>query len=114
MVTLIKLSGSTNGKRILIASGSPSATTVHTAQAGTGYYDQIFVYCYSNHTANLDLTILYGSGSVADTIIQTIPPKQGRYLILDGTLLNNGLSVTAYTTVANVMTLDGYVFSHSA
>lgn len=105
-----KLSGSTNGKGIKIVATATLGTTVHTAVSGTSSFDEIWLYAYNGHTADVVLTIQWGEATVPDgnTII-TIPFKQGRFLVIDGRLLNNSLVVTAFASVANVIVLDGFV-----
>lgn len=113
MVSLLNLSSSINGKLINVPSGSAAAVNIHKAQAGTTYFDQIFLYACNNNNVNSDLFVLYGSGSISDTIQTTIPSKSGRYMVLDGTVLQNSLQITAYSSTGS-LSVDGYVFVHSA
>lgn len=109
-VTKNKLSGSTNGKGIKVVATATLGTTIHTAVAGTSSFDEIWLYAYNGHTADVVLTLEWGEATVPDgnTII-TIPFKQGRFLIVDGRLLNNTLVVTAFASTANVIIIDGFV-----
>ena len=108
--TKIKLSGSTNGKGIKIVATATLGTTIHTAVVGTSSYDEVWLYAYNGHTADVILTLEWGEATVPDgnTII-TIPFKQGRFLIVDGRLLNNSLVITGFASVANVIVIDGFV-----
>ena len=105
------LSGSTNGRSIkIVPTVVGSAATIHTSVSGTTSFDEIYIYAYNHHTIPVDLTICFGGTSVPDdyqTI--TIPNKAGRYLVIDGRLLQNSLIVKAFASVANVVTLDGFV-----
>lgn len=110
VVTKAKLSASTNGKGVKVVATGTTGTTIHTAVSGTSSYDEIWLYAYNGHTADVVLTIEWGETTVPDgNIIVTIPFKQGRYLVVDGRLLNNGLLVTAFAGIANVIILDGFV-----
>lgn len=110
VITKNKLSASTNGKGIKIVATSTIGTTLHTAVSGTSSFDEIWLWFYNGHTANVTLTIEWGEATVPDgnTIID-IPFKQGRFLIVDGRLLNNSLVVTAFASVANVIICDGFI-----
>lgn len=108
--TKLKLSGSTNGKGIKVVATATLGTTIHTAVAGTSSLDEVYLYAYNGHTADVVLTLEWGEATVPDgNIIVTIPFKQGRFLIVDGRLLNNSLVITAFASVANVIVIDGFV-----
>lgn len=109
-VTKQLLSGSTNGKGIKLAATSSPGTTIHTAVSGTSSLDEIWLYAYNSHTADVVLTIEWGEATAPDgnTII-TIPFKQGRFLVIDGRLLQNSLVVKAFAGTTNVIIIDGFV-----
>lgn len=110
VVTKDKLSGSTNGKGIKVVATATLGTTIHAAVSGTSSFDEVWIYAYNGHTADVILTVEFGEATVPDgNIIITIPFKQGRILVLDGRLLNNSLNVTAFASVANVIVIDGFV-----
>ena len=106
-----KLSGSTNGKGIVVAASASTGTTIHTAVSGTSSFDEIWLYATNNHTASVLMNIEWGeAGSSPTTNTQiTIPPKAGRFLICDGRLLNNSLLVTIFAGTTNVIVIDGFV-----
>lgn len=109
-VTKNKLSSSTNGKGVKVVATATLGTTIHTAVAGTSSLDEIWLYAYNGHTADVVLTIEWGEATVPDgNIVITIPFKQGRYLVVDGRLLNNTLVVSAFASVASVIIIDGFV-----
>jgi hypothetical protein len=113
-----KLSGSTDGKAIKLtqtaSNSSPAPETIHTAVAGTtpGTYDEIWLWAYNGHTADVELTIEFGGASVPDqNIVVTIPYKAGLVPVVPGFILQNELVVKAFAAVANVVTLNGFVHS---
>ncbi|MBE3142098.1 MAG: hypothetical protein IMZ53_16110 [Thermoplasmata archaeon] len=109
-----KLSGSTDGKPIKVAATATLGTTIHTAVVGTtaGTYDEIWLWAYNGHTANVVLTIEFGGAGVPDqNIVITIPFKEGLYAIVPGLILQNGMVVTAFAGTTNVITVSGYVNS---
>lgn len=44
-----------------------------------------------------------------DNIILNIPFKAGRFLVVDGALLNNATVVRAFASVANVVVITGFI-----
>jgi len=106
----LKLSGSTDGLGIKVSATATLGTTIHTAVTGTTDFDEIYLYAYNGHTADVVLTVEFGGATVPDnTIVQTIPFKEGRYIVLDGQLLQNTKVVTAFAATTDVIVLYGYV-----
>ena len=109
-----KLSGSTDGKMIKVAATSSSGTTIHTAVAGTtaGTFDEIWLYATNNHTADVSIVIQFGGTTDPDDYIRmSIPYQQGLYFIIPGFILQNGAVVRVYASVANVISIGGWVNS---
>lgn len=107
-----KLSGSTDGKPIKVVATATLGTTIHTAKAGqvAGAFDEIWIWAYNGHTAAVVLTIEYGGATVPDqNIIIPLASKSGEILVIPGFLLQNSLVVTAFASVANVVTLTGHI-----
>lgn len=107
-----KFSGSTDGKAIKITTTATPGDTIHTSVAGTtsGTYDEIWLWAYNGHTADVVLTIEFGGTTVPDqNIVITVPYKSGLIPILPGIILQNGLVVKAFASVANACTVIGYV-----
>ncbi len=108
--TKVLLSGSTNGKGIKITQTATAGDTIHTAVSGTSSMDEIYLYAYNSHSADVVLTIEFGEATVPDGNIKiTIPFQEGRYCVVDGRLLQNSLVVKAFASVANVIVIDGFV-----
>jgi hypothetical protein len=105
----IPLSGSTNGKGILVAATATLGTTIHTAVTGTSSFDEVWLYAHNNSTTSTKLTIEYGSANAQDNIEITIPGESGLVLVVPGLFLNNALVVTAFAATTNVITIHGYV-----
>ena len=116
MATIVKrkLSGSTDGKAIKVTQTATAGDTIHTAVAGTtaGTFDEIWLWAYNGHTASVTLTIEFGGATVPDqNIIVTLASKSGLIPIVPGLILQNGMVVKAFASVANVITLSGFVNS---
>lgn len=111
-----KLSGSTDGRGIKVVQTGTPGTAIHTPVAGTtaGTFDEIWLYAYNGHTADVTLTIEFGGTGVPDdNVVMTIPYKQGAFLVVPGWILQNGTSayIKAFASVANVAVIFGYINS---
>jgi len=116
MATVVKrkLSESTDGKAIKIAAKATPGTAIHTAVAGTtaGTFDEIWLWAFNAHTANVKLTIEFGGADAPDqNIIITIPALAGLVPVVPGLILQNGATVKAFASSANVITIIGFVNS---
>jgi hypothetical protein len=111
-----KLSGSTDGMGILVAATGSPGTLIHTAVTGTtvGTFDEVWLWAYNADTANRTLTIEFGDATAPTHNIKlSIPFQQGLVLVVPGFILQNGNTVRAFSSVANLVTLTGFVNSVS-
>jgi hypothetical protein len=108
-----KLSSSDDGEGIKITKTATAGDTIHTAVAGTtaGTYDEIWLWAQNNHTADVVLTVEFGSADTENNIIVTIPFKSGLVPVVPGLLLQNESTVKAFAASANVITVHGFVNS---
>lgn len=107
-----KLSGSTDGAPIKVVATATAGTAIHTAVAGTtaGTFDEIWIFAQNNHTASVTLTVEFGGATAPDqNIIVTLTSKSGLQVVVPGLILQNGLTVKAFASVANVVCLSGFV-----
>ena len=106
-----KLSGSTDGKGILITSNTGgSGNTVHTAVAGTTDFDEVWLYAYNSDAASVNVTVEFGGTTSPDnTITQSVPSQSGLYLLIPGFPLQNAAVISAYASKQNVVSLYGFV-----
>lgn len=107
--TKVLLSESTNGKQITLNANSSTPTLIHTAVASTSTLDEVWLYVSNIHTSDVVLTLEWGAATTADQMIVTVPSKSGRYLVVDGKLLQNSLEIKGYGSVTSVLNVDGYV-----
>ena len=109
--SLVKLSGSTSGKSIKIAATATAGTTLHTAVSGTTTFDMIHLWISNTDTSDRTVTIEFGGVTDPDNLINkafTIPAKTMKK-VLEGQLLNGGLTLAAFASSANVLLATGYV-----
>lgn len=106
------LSGSTDGKSVLIAATASTGTTVHTGPSTSTDMDEVWLYASNIDSAAHTLTIQWGGTATQDAITLTIPAYQGLVVVAPGLPLNGNatpLVIRAYADTTNKVTLFGYV-----
>ena len=104
------LSGSTNGRPVLVVATATAGTLIHTAIAGTTSFDELWLYAVCSDTTARKLTLEWGGVTDPNDLIEeTIPAEGGLTLVAPGLLLQNGLIVRAFAATANVVTIHGFV-----
>lgn len=106
----LPLSGSTNGRQILVAATATPGTLIHTAVSGTSSLDEIWLYAVNTSTSAVKLTLEYGGVTAPNDHIElTIAAESGLVLVSPGLILNNSLVVRAFAATTNVLAISGYV-----
>ena len=110
-VAKAKLSGSTSGMGILVVATATAGTLIHTAATGATNYDEVWLWVVNTHNAAVDLTIEYGGVTDPNSLINkdAIPVEDGLYLVVPGLIINGGLVIRAFASVASVLVIYGYV-----
>lgn len=106
------LSGSTNGRAIAVAATATPGTMVHTAQSGTTGFDEVYIWASNVSGSSATLTIEWGGvGAPGDHIVSSysIPANSPPIPIVTGQVLQNGLSVRAFSGTASALNLTGFV-----
>lgn len=107
------LSGSTDGRSILVAATATPGTTIHTGSSTASTLDEIWIYATNTDTTDRKLTIEWGgTSSPGDLIEFTVPAENGLYLVVPGLIIRGNatpLVVRAFAATANVITVSGYV-----
>ena len=107
-VTRELLSGSSNGRQILITTTATPGDVIHTAHATLR--DEIFIWVSNTTTSPVKLTIEWGGVTVPNDLLeQTIPPEAGDLLIIAGKVLTGSVICRAFAATANVLVASGYV-----
>lgn len=111
-ITKTFLSASVNGKNILVGGTNYSvATTIHTAPAGTGSLDEVWLYATNTTTSSYVLNI--GNSTELNNITSITSSGGGRTLV-GRTIINNGTTIGAWCTQANyIFVIDGYVMRYT-
>jgi hypothetical protein len=107
------LSGSTDGKAILVAATATPGTTIHTGSTTATTLDEVWLYAVNTSTSAVKLTIEWGEATAPNgNIEQTIAGESGLVLIAPGLLIKGNataLVVKAFAATTNVITIHGYV-----
>ena len=108
------LSGSTNGRPILVAQTAiASGTTIHTGPTATTSFDEIWLYAMNTSTASKKLTVGWGGVTDPNDLIEvTIAAESGLVLIAPGLILKGNataLIVKASAADATSINIHGYV-----
>lgn len=117
-VSIIPLSGSTQGKGIKVVPTSTLGTTIHATGTSATVVDRLYLWAVNSQAAatasSVLLTLEFGGVAAPDNLIETpIPGEGGLVQLVNGQpLLGNGsvgLTVTAFAGTANVIMVYGYV-----
>lgn len=107
------LSGSTNGRGILVVPTATPGTLIHTAHATA--LDEIYLWAWNVSGSVRDLVIEWGAtGTASDLFVASIPPNVGGenagvLVVVPGLILSGGLVVRAYATEASKINVFGFV-----
>lgn len=110
--SLLKLSASTQGQAIKIVATATPGTLLHTTLGDTTT-DEIYIWAFNSDTVVRTLTVEMGGATAPDqNIVQDIPSKAGRWVVVDGEILTGSpaLTVKAFASAANVVTCTGKVY----
>jgi hypothetical protein len=106
----LPLSGSTNGRAILVAATATAGTLIHTAVSGTTNLDEVWIYAQNTSTSSVTLDIEWGGVTAPNDLIElTVLPESGLVTVIPGLLLQNGLVIRAFAGTTNVITIQGFV-----
>lgn len=115
MATFAKniLSGSTDGKAILVAATATPGTLVHTGPTNTAQFHEVWLYAVNTSASNVKLTVEWGEATAPNGNIEyTVTAENGLYLIVPGLILRGNataLTVRAFAATTNVIAIHGFV-----
>ena len=108
----IVLSGSTDGRGILIDDDATAGKTVHTGSGTATTYEEVWIYAANYDSSDRKLTIEWGSAAAGDIIEQTIATEAGLVLVIPGLIIKGNatpLVVAAFAATTSSIQLFGYV-----
>jgi hypothetical protein len=102
-----------DGLGILVAATATPGTAIHTASSTATTIDEVWLYAYNNHSADILLTIEFGGVTAPkDVIKQTITKESGLVLVCAGLVVQGNASakvVRAFAATASQISIFGYV-----
>jgi len=102
-----------DGLGILVAATATAGTAIHTASSTATTIDELWLYAYNNHSADILLTIEFGGVTAPkDVIKDTITTRDGLILVVAGLVIQGNATpkvVRAFAATANQISLFGYV-----
>ena len=107
------LSGSTDGRGVLVVATASAGTTIHTGSSTAATIQEVWLYASNPDTTTYTLTVQWGgTTSPNDYITIPIPPQAGLFLISPGLILKGNatpLVIRAFASTASKITIMGYV-----
>ena len=107
------LSGSTDGRGILVAATATAGTLIHTGSGTATTLDEIWLYAVNSDAADVKLTLEWGGVTVSNDLIEvTVTAESGLMLVAPGLLIKGNASplvVRAWAAVTNDIIIHGYV-----
>lgn len=107
------LSGSTDGRGVLVAATASPGTTIHTGSTTTTTLHEVWLYAMNTSTSAVKLTVEWGgTTSPNDQIELTVQPEAGLVTVAPGLLIRGNataLIIRAFAGTANVITMHGFV-----
>ena len=107
------LSGSTDGRGILVAATATAGTTIHTGSSTSTVIDEVWLYAVNTSASAVKLTIEYGGTTAPNDHIEfSVPAESGLYLIVPALLIKGNatpLVVRAFAATTNVIVIHGYI-----
>lgn len=108
----VHLSGSTDGRPVIVAATGTPGTTIHTSVTGTTSYDELYLWV-SNVTATAaTLTIEWGGTTDPGQLMVkgiSVPPNSPPIPVVTGQILNNAKVCAAFSGTASALNITGYV-----
>lgn len=107
------LSGSTDGRPVLVAATSSPGTTIHTGSSTAATIQEIWLYASNPSGAQRTVTVQWGgTTSPNDHITFVLPAQSGLVVVAPGLILKGNatpLVVRAFADSANQVNISGYI-----
>lgn len=110
-ISKICLSGSTDGRPVIVAADASTGTTIHTGASTAADYHEIWMWATNYNTSTETLVLQWGNTTGSDSMITTINPNE-TVLVAPGWIIKGNstpLIVKAHSTTANKVNIVGYV-----
>lgn len=112
-ISKLVLSGSTDGRAVLVAATATPGTTIHTGSSTASTIDEVWMYVSNPDSLDHTVTIEWGgTTSPNDLIVTTVAAYTGLQVVAPGLLIKGNatpLVVRAFCDTANKVTIHGSV-----
>lgn len=108
----VLLSGSTDGKPIVVAATATPGTTLHTAVSGTTAFDEVYAWVSNVTGSAATITVEWGSTTDPGGHIckaYSVPANSPPIPLITGQTVNNGAVVKAFSGTASALNITGHV-----
>lgn len=107
------LSGSTDGRGIVVTATASPGNTIHTGPTNTAHLHEVWLYAMNTGTSFTKLTVQWGGTSTpGDDIELSIQAESGLVLVVPGLIIKGNASpptIRAFAATTNVLTIHGFV-----
>jgi hypothetical protein len=107
------LSGSTDGRSVLVAATASAGTVIHTGSSTSTTLQEVWLYASNSTGAQRTLTVQWGgTTSPNDSITLFLPAQSGLTLVVPGLIIQGNatpLVVRAFADSANQVSIAGYI-----
>jgi len=107
------LSGSTDGRPILVAATSSPGTTIHTGSTTSATLHEVWLYASNSTGVQRTLTVQWGgTTSPNDSITLFLPAQSGLTVVAPGLLIKGNataLIIRAFADSASQISITGFV-----
>jgi hypothetical protein len=106
-----KLSASVDGRGIKVSATASPGTLIHQAlnSVAVNEWDEVTIRVVNQSVNTVKLSIEWGGTSVDDQVELTVPGESGFITVIPGHVLQNGVGVRAFASVADVLVVHGFV-----
>jgi hypothetical protein len=111
--TKTTLSGSTDGRGILVTATASAGTLIHTGSSTATTLDEIYLYVQNTSASIVKLTVQWGgTTSPNDEIEVSVAAEAGLMLVVPALIIKGNatpLVVRAFAATGSVLVIHGYV-----
>lgn len=108
----LQLSGSTDGRPVVVAATGTPGTTIHTSVSSTTTYDEIYAWVSNVTGTAATITVEWGGTTDPGQLLVkalTVPPNSPPIPLVTGQILSNGKVFAAFSGTASALNITGYV-----
>ncbi len=106
-IVRVKLSSSSNGQPIGLATGA--ATTIHTSTTAASTSDEVHIWYVNYSGSTVTVFTVLGPSGTQPTITVEVPALSGPFLVIPGLFLASGIVASAWAGTVGAISAYGFV-----